>query len=186
MNIKNIFRKVLDRGPVSVTLAVVLSVLFVTGLVNAATTISTNISTAGTLTVDTTSTLTGAVAMGSTLSVTGNTTLASTTATAFKVGQVGTQSTLMLSGTCSLVSNVEIAATSTGTGTCAATGAVAGDRVFVSLATTTTKVAAQWVIVGTVAAADSVTVRLLNQTGTAAVPSATNGLGSSTQYWIVR
>ena len=81
MNMKNVFSRVLDRGPVSVTLAVVLSVLFVTGLVNAATTISTNISTAGTLTVDTTSTLTGAVTMGSTLAVTGAVNASSTLAT---------------------------------------------------------------------------------------------------------
>ena len=46
--------------------------------------------------------------------------------------------------------------------------------------------AAQWAIIGTVAGTDSATVRLLNLTGTAAVPSATNGLGSSTQYWVVR
>lgn len=98
----------------------------------------------------------------------------------------GTAITQILKGTCSLVSNTSIAATSTGTGTCAISGLVAGDKVFVSLATTTTKLAAQWAIIGTVAGTDSATVRLLNQTGTAAVPSATNGFGSSTQYWVVR
>lgn len=92
----------------------------------------------------------------------------------------------IIHGTCSLVSDSSIAATSTGTGTCAAVGAQAGDQVFVSLATTTTKIAAQWALVGTVAGSNTVTVRLLNLTGTAAVPSATNGFGSSTQYWIVR
>ncbi|MCK4386713.1 MAG: hypothetical protein KAV41_01350 [Candidatus Pacebacteria bacterium] len=50
-----------NKGPVSVVLAVVLSVLFVVGIVEAATTISANINTAGTLTVTGTSTLTGAV-----------------------------------------------------------------------------------------------------------------------------
>lgn len=98
----------------------------------------------------------------------------------------GTAITQILKGTCSLVSDTSIAATSTGTGTCAISGLVAGDKVFVSLATTTTKLAAQWAIIGTVAGTDSATVRLLNQTGTAAVPSATNGFGSSTQYWVVR
>lgn len=107
-------------------------------------------------------------------------------ATAIKIGgSNGSRIGPIISGTCSLVSDTSIAATSTGTGTCAVTGAVAGDIVFVSLATTTTKIAAQWAIVGTVATTDSVTVRLLNQTGTAAVPSATNGLGSSTQYYLV-
>ena len=56
--------KFVSRGPVSVVSSVILSVLFVTGLVSAAPTISTNISTAGTLTVDTTSTLTGLVTTG--------------------------------------------------------------------------------------------------------------------------
>ena len=89
-------------------------------------------------------------------------------------------------GTCSLVSDNSIAATSTGTGTCATTGSLAGDVVIVSLATTTTKVAAQYVVTGTVATTDSTTVRLVNLTGGAAVPSATNGLGSSTQYQVFR
>jgi hypothetical protein len=102
------------------------------------------------------------------------------------VGTDGSAVTEMLKGTCSLVSDSSIAATSTGTGTCAISGLVAGDKVFVSLATTTTKIAAQWAIIGTVAGTDSATVRLLNQTGTAAVPAATYGFGSSTQYWVVR
>lgn len=98
----------------------------------------------------------------------------------------GSSITQMFTGTCSLVSDSSIAATSTGTGTCAITGLVAGDKVFVSLATTTTKLTAQWSTVGTVAGTDSATVRLLNSTGAAAVPSATNGFGSSTQYWVIR
>lgn len=102
------------------------------------------------------------------------------------VGSSGNALSLVKTGTCSLVSDSSIAATSTGTGTCATTGSLAGDVVVVSLATTTTKIAAQWVLVGTVATTDSTTVRLLNLTGTAAVPSATNGLGSSTQYQVFR
>lgn len=103
-----------------------------------------------------------------------------------QVGESGNKLTLVKTGTCSLVSNSSIAATSTGTGTCATTGSVAGDVVVVSLATTTTKIAAQYAIIGTVAGTDSTTVRLLNLTGTAAVPAATNGFGSSTQYQVFR
>lgn len=98
----------------------------------------------------------------------------------------GSNLSLVLAGTCSLVSDSSIAATSTGTGTCATTGSKAGDVVVVSLATTTTKMAAQYAVVGTVAGTDSTTVRLLNLTGAAAVPSATDGMGSSTQYWVFR
>ena len=108
------------------------------------------------------------------------------TANGIKIGSSGNGVTQALHGTCTLVSDSSIAATSTGTGTCVTTGSVAGDQVFISLATTTTKMAAQWNILGTVAGTDTTTVRLQNNTGTAAVPSATNGLGSSTQYWIVR
>lgn len=115
-----------------------------------------------------------------------NTALSIKTTGNLTVGSSGTALSLVAAGTCSLVSNSSIAATSTGTGTCATTGSVAGDVVMVSLSTTTTKLAAQWVIVGTVATTDSTTVRLLNLTGTAAVPAATNGLGSSTQYQVFR
>ncbi|MEK7607580.1 MAG: hypothetical protein AAB484_01460 [Patescibacteria group bacterium] len=75
MYLKNLVGKILSRGPVSVTLAVVLSVLVVTATVGAATTISTNINTAGTLTVTGASTLTGDVAAGGALTVTGATAL---------------------------------------------------------------------------------------------------------------
>ena len=61
-----------------VMLSVILTFVFAVVVVNAATTISTNISTAGTLTVTGASTLTGAVAASSTLQVTGATTLYST------------------------------------------------------------------------------------------------------------
>lgn len=98
----------------------------------------------------------------------------------------GNAITQIIKGTCSLVSDASIAATSTGTGTCATVGSLAGDLVFINLATTTTKMAAQYALVGAVAGTDSTTVRLLNMTGVAAIPSATNGFGSSTQYMIVR
>jgi len=72
---KSMLSRISKGGPITLGLSVIVSVLFVTGIVNAATTISTNIVTGGTLTVDTTSTLTGAVSAGSTLSVTGLATL---------------------------------------------------------------------------------------------------------------
>jgi len=43
--------KIVSRGPVAVTLSVVVSVLLITGLINAATTISTNITSDGTLSI---------------------------------------------------------------------------------------------------------------------------------------
>lgn len=56
---KSKFRTLLNRGPVSVLLSVVASVLFVTVAVNAATTISTDITTGGVLTVSGLSNLNG-------------------------------------------------------------------------------------------------------------------------------
>ena len=103
-----------------------------------------------------------------------------------KIGGSGTSLQLVKSGTCTLVADTSIAATSTGTGTCATVGSLAGDQVFISLATTTTKQAANFIPLGTVAGTDSTTIRLFNLTGVAAVPSATNGFGSSTQYQIFR
>lgn len=104
----------------------------------------------------------------------------------FTLGSGATTLTNLKSGTCTLVSDSSIAATSTGTGTCAITGVAAGDEVFISLATTTTNMNSQYAVVGTVATTDSVTVRLLNLTGAAAVPGSVSGLGSSTQYWVSR
>ena len=135
---------------------IALSVLSVLGgvalgatLVGAATTISTNVSTGGTLGVTGLSTLTagfvsqasstvvgaftttGAAALGSTLDVTGATTLASTTATTFKVGQTGTQQTAVVFGYCT-IANVSVTASSTGMVSCSsATGIASGDRIFV-------------------------------------------------------
>lgn len=107
----------------------------------------------------------------------------------FSVGTT-TNATLITyigSGTCTLTSNSSIAATSTGTGTCATPGSQVGDIVTVGpLATTTTNLNAQWNLIGAVAGSESTTVRLLNLTGTAAVPAATSGLGSTTPYQIFR
>lgn len=161
---------------------------------SAASTISTNISTAGTLTVDTTSTLTGAVSMGATLSVTGATTLASTTATTFKIGQSGTATTLALNGTCALLgANLAVAATTTQAFDCTVAAAVAGDRVFVSLATTTPTTNEGWKLHGANASSTSgyITILLTNLTGGTVSPAAggnagANSWASTTQYWIVR
>ena len=58
-SLKNLTAKIASRGPVALVLSVVISVLFITGLVQAVTTISTNISTDGTLSVGGQSTLGG-------------------------------------------------------------------------------------------------------------------------------
>lgn len=108
-------------------------------------------------------------------------------ATAIKIGgSTATRVGPIIVGTCNLTSNTSISATTTGTGTCATTGSLAGDIVIVSLATTTTKQAADFVVNGTVAGTDTTTVRLFNLTGGNAVPAATNGFGSSTQYQVYR
>lgn len=117
------------------------------------------------------------LAVGSTATVTQN---------KLTVGNSGTAVGQIIFGTCTLVSDSSITATTTGTGTCAATGALAGDNVQVTIATTTSKMAAQWTVIGAIASTDSITIRLLNETGTNAVPSATSGFGSSTQYRIFR
>lgn len=98
----------------------------------------------------------------------------------------GTALTKTFTGSCTLRADASIAATSTGTGTCAISGLLAGDKVFVELATTTTNLNSQYVIAGAVAGTNSATIRLINLTGTAAVPGATSGFGSSTSYWVTR
>lgn len=116
---------------------------------NAATTISTNINTAGTLTVTGASTLTGAVYASSTLQaatmiaytslgvassspyvalgVTGTT----TSSAGVVIGSGGSGITQLLFGTCS-VNLPAISATTTGVANCTATGVTTGDRVFVT------------------------------------------------------
>lgn len=107
---------------------------------------------------------------------------------AFKVGASGTNYTLIKSGTCTLTSDTSINATSTGSYTCATTGSLAGDLVRIGpLATTTTKMSAQYVIQNTVVAGtDTTTGTILNLTGAAGVPGGVNGYGSSTPYQIFR
>lgn len=105
----------------------------------------------------------------------------------FVVGSSGSSYTLIKSGTCVLTSNSSINATSTGQGTCATTGSVAGDTVLLNLATTTTAITKQFhLLPNTVAGTDSTTVTVVNLTGAAGVPAAIPTLGSSTQYQIWR
>jgi len=111
---------------------IVFSVLSVLGgitlgatLVGAVTTISANITTAGTFNAD------DAATFGSTVAVTGATTLASTTATGLKVGQTGTRHTGILSGYCTIAAT-NITATTTAQATCSgATGVTTSYKVFV-------------------------------------------------------
>lgn len=106
-----------------------------------------------------------------------------------QMGSSGTAISKVLTGTCTLLANFSIAATSTRDVDCAVTGVVEGDKVFLSLSTTTGNgIASQYSIVGTHASTTSgfVTAKLLNLTGTAATPAATANFGSSTQYYIVR
>lgn len=105
----------------------------------------------------------------------------------FQLGSSGSTMTLIKSGTCVLTSNSTIVATSTGQGTCATTGSLAGDIVYLNLATTTTVLTKQFVLLpNTVAATDSTTVTVQNLTGANGVPAAVATLGSSTQYQIFR
>lgn len=191
MYVKKLVSKIFSRGPVSIALAVVLSVLFVTGVVGAATTISTNIVTGGTLAVTGASTLTGAVTAGDTLAVTGVSTL---TGGAI-VGSSGTSMGKILSGTCALKNtgsyNVDAshAASTTKPYECAITGVVSGDFVIAQLATSTKSGAAgtldYWNIIGAKASttAGIITVLLYNN-GAAAVPSVSS-VGSTTTYLII-
>lgn len=90
------------------------------------------------------------------------------------------------SGTCTLVSDSSIAATSTGSGTCAISGLLAGDKVYIGIATTSVEMTRNIVPIGVIAGANSATIRLLNLTGAAIVPSSINGFGSSTPYTVWR
>lgn len=113
-----------------------------------------------------------------------------------QTGSRGTPLSLYASGTCSLQANSSIAATSTKTFSC--TGAtlwngatytgVSTDIVDVQLAASTT-LASQYVVKSAQAsttANGSIEMTLINLTGGAATPAATNGFGSSTQFQIYR
>lgn len=87
----------------SIALSVFVSFVFVFAVTFAASTISTNISTGGTLTVSDTSALTGAVTMSSTLGVTGKTTLVNASSTMLTVSGNTYIATTTLTGGNSLI-----------------------------------------------------------------------------------
>lgn len=133
----------------------------------------------------------GTLTVVGTADVTGNTTLASTTATGFKVGQVGTRHTVIISGTCNILADSSINATTTGYADCAATGVVAADKVFFTLATTSPSGVGSpggFHVMGANASSSSgyITFSIANYTGANRIPAATANFGSSTQYWVVR
>ncbi len=182
---KNIYQK---NQFLTVTLSVVLGVLVVVSGVGAATTISTNISTGGNLTV------TG------TADVTGVTTLVNASTTRVSIGSSGTTVSQLIKGNCTsftantlaLGDGIAHAASTTKAYDCAVTGVVSGDTVFAQFATTTSQSAgslftqAVWSIVGAKASTTSGYITLLVwNNGPSAVPS-TLGVGSSTNYLIIR
>jgi len=99
-----------------------------------------------------------------------------------------TNLSLVKTGTCSLIAVSSIAATSTGYAYCTGlTGVQSGDIVDITL-TASTSLASQYVVKGVSASstAGAIDVSLLNLTGAAATPAATNGFGSSTEYKVYR
>lgn len=94
---------------------------------------------------------------------------------------------LVKAGTCTILADASVAATSTKNFDCAFTGARSGDIVVAALQASST-LASQYVIKGVTASstADYLTFSILNLTGGAAVPAATNGFGSSTQVELFR
>src|SRR3989344_3565818 len=150
----------------------VLSVLSVLGgvtlgamLVSAATTISTNITTAGTFNAD------DAATLDSTLAVTGSSTvqalniggagmLSSTTATALKVGQTGTRHTGILSGYCTLATPAGHTATTSQQFTCAsAPGVTTSYKGFVQA---TSSRPSMYVIQSATSSTNAIEVRIFN------------------------
>lgn len=172
----------------TLTLSVVLGVIIVVSGVSAATTISTNIVTAGNLTVTGTTGLTGL------------TTLVNASTTRVSIGSSGTTMNQVIHGTCtSFTANtvgtgdgITQAASTTKSYDCAVTGVVSGDVVFAQFATSTPGIAGSqftqnsWSIVGAKASSTSGYISLLiKNDGPAGVPSA-SGVGSSTNYLIIR
>ena len=102
------------------------------------------------------------------------------------IGASGTGLTQVLKGTCSLIGAPTIAATSTAAMDCAATGAVAGDTVFFTLATTTPSTNLGWRVIGANASSTSgfLTFIVQNLTGASAIPPVT--VTSSVQFLDLR
>src|SRR3989344_5136243 len=121
--LKGSVEKIVSRGPASIVLSVIVSVLLVTGLVSAATTISTVIQTDGTLSVTGASTLTGAITAGNNITVpaaygldvasAGQLNLGTTTATTIVVGNTSATDIVATSTRADItLNNTRIVATS--------------------------------------------------------------------------
>jgi hypothetical protein len=101
-------------------------------------------------------------------------------------GCTGTKVSKVLRGTGSLIGSPSIAATSSAPMDIAVTGVVAGDNVFVSMATTSrVSTGVNWLVCGASASSTSgfITVNVCNNSGIAGIPPI--GATSSLQYWIV-
>lgn len=103
------------------------------------------------------------------------------------IGTSGSALSVVAKGTCTILANASVAATSTKNFDCAFSGVRAGDTVMAHLSASST-LASQYVLKGYVASStnDYITFSILNLTGAAAVPAATNGFGSSTEIIILR
>lgn len=102
----------------------------------------------------------------------------------FKLGSSGTAQANQVITTCNPTANTSIGATSTGYIYCTGvTGITSSDYVFATFSTSTTAIADQWVIVGAKASttAAAVDIKIMNLTGTAAIPSAASTVASSTR-----
>jgi hypothetical protein len=127
-------------------------------------------------------TVSGATSLSGTTALSGAVSLTST----FKLGSSGTAQSNQVITTCNPVANTSIAATSSGFIYCTGvTGITSSDYVYASFASSSAAIANQWVIVGAMASstAGAVDIRIMNLTGTAAVPSAASTIASSTRIF---
>lgn len=106
-----------------------------------------------------------------------------------QVGSTGTAQTKQVSATCNPIADISVAATSTAYIYCTGvTGVVFGDVLFAQFSTSTNAIGAQWSILGSRASSTAgvVDIKIMNLTGTAAVPSASAGaqFASSTKIFV--
>lgn len=134
-----------------------------------------------------------AASFGSTVSITGATTLTGLLTTGSGGIQIGSSNgtvvTQFIATTCtpSQGADATVAATSTAYVSCTGiTGVTSTSNVVAQFATSTNAIGAQWALVGSKASttAGAVDLKLMNLTGTAAIPSVT-GVASSTKLHIV-
>lgn len=109
---------------------------------------------------------------------------------AFVLGPSGSSQTQQIATTCNPTADTSVSATSTGYMFCTGvTGVTSSSQVFAQIATSTNAIGAQWLLVGAKASttAGAIDFKIMNLTGTAAVPSASAGasFASSTRLWIV-